>query len=76
MNTPLVSVIMITYGHEKFIEEAIYSVVNQKTSFKFEILVGEDCSTDSTLDLLDDVNSKYSNLITIYKNEKNIIRNS
>jgi glycosyltransferase involved in cell wall biosynthesis len=68
-----VSVLIITYNHEKFIEEAIYSVVNQKTSFKFEVLIGNDCSTDKTLELIERVKSKYPDLITVYTSEINIL---
>jgi len=45
---PVVSVVMITYNHERFLREAIDSVVAQKTSFPFELVISEDCSTDGT----------------------------
>jgi glycosyltransferase involved in cell wall biosynthesis len=45
---PKVSVFMITYNHEKFIAQAIESVLMQKTDFPFELVIGEDCSTDGT----------------------------
>lgn len=45
---PLVSVLIITYNQEKFIGEALDSVLEQKTDFEYEILVGDDCSTDKT----------------------------
>jgi glycosyltransferase involved in cell wall biosynthesis len=44
----LVSVIMITYGHELFIQQAIESVLNQKLSEPYELIVCDDCSPDST----------------------------
>jgi len=44
---PLISVIMLTYNHEKYISEAIESILNQ--SFKdFELIVLDDGSTDNT----------------------------
>ena len=43
---PLVSVVMITYNHEKFIAQAIEGVLMQETDFPVEIVVGEDCSGD------------------------------
>lgn len=43
-----VSVIFITYNHEKYVEKALRSVLNQETDFPFEVVVGEDCSTDNT----------------------------
>ncbi len=45
---PLVSVAMITYNHARFVRRAIESVVSQKTDFPFELVIGEDCSTDET----------------------------
>ena len=47
-----VSVICVTYNHEKYIREALDSIISQKTDFSFEVLVGEDCSTDSTREIL------------------------
>ena len=45
---PKVSVAMWTYNHERFIAQAIESVLMQQTDFPIELVVGEDCSTDST----------------------------
>lgn len=45
---PLVSVCLITYNHEKYIAQAIESALMQQTAFKYEIIIGEDCSTDDT----------------------------
>lgn len=45
---PLVSICMITYNHESYIKQAIESVLMQKCDFSFELVIGEDCSTDNT----------------------------
>ncbi|MCR4922827.1 MAG: glycosyltransferase, partial [Lachnospiraceae bacterium] len=52
---PKVSVIFITYNHEKYVEKALKSVLDQKTDFDFEVIVGEDCSTDSTRAVINDL---------------------
>ena len=45
---PLVSVAMVTYNHERFITQAIESVLAQRTSFPIELVVGDDASSDGT----------------------------
>ena len=55
----LVSVLFITYNHEAYIRKALDSVLSQETDFPFEIVVGEDCSTDGTRDILRQYKEKY-----------------
>ena len=43
---------MITYNHEKYIEQAVRSVMMQETDFDYELLIGEDCSTDRTREIV------------------------
>ncbi len=43
-----VSVVMITYGHEKFIAEAINGVLMQECEFDVELIISNDCSPDNT----------------------------
>ena len=45
---PLVSVVTVTYQHAAFIEECVRSVLAQRTDFPFELLIGEDDSSDGT----------------------------
>lgn len=44
----LVSVVMITYGHEKYIKHAVESILNQKTNFLYEVIISDDNSPDNT----------------------------
>ena len=46
--SPIISVVMITYGHEKYISEAINSIFNQITNFSFELIISNDASPDNT----------------------------
>ncbi|MCB0784993.1 MAG: glycosyltransferase [Flavobacteriales bacterium] len=48
---PLVSVVTVTYQHAAFIEECVKSVLAQRTDFPFELLIGEDQSTDGTREI-------------------------
>jgi glycosyltransferase involved in cell wall biosynthesis len=52
MALPKVSVAMVTYNHEKFIVQAIESVLMQETSFPIELVIGEDCSKDGTREIV------------------------
>jgi glycosyltransferase involved in cell wall biosynthesis len=45
---PKVSVLVITYNHADFIRQALESVLRQETTFTYEVLISEDCSTDGT----------------------------
>jgi len=45
---PLVSVSMITYNHEEYIEEAILGVLMQETNFDIELIISNDNSPDRT----------------------------
>jgi len=48
VQSPLVSVLMMTRNHQDYIVQAVESVVSQETGFPFEILIGEDFSLDNT----------------------------
>jgi len=48
MNLPKVSVIMITFGHELYIEKAIKSVLSQKGNFQIELIISNDNSPDNS----------------------------
>lgn len=70
--TPLVSVCMTTYNHEHYIGQAIESVIAQRVNFAIEIVIGEDCSTDSTLAVCRKYQSQYPEIIRIVASENNI----
>ena len=57
-NLPLVSVIMITYGHEKYIQKAIEGVFLQKTNFPVELIIANDYSPDNTDELVKEIIKK------------------
>jgi glycosyltransferase involved in cell wall biosynthesis len=67
-----VSVCIITYNHEKYIEEAVKSVLQQDVNFEYEIVVGEDCSTDSTASILRELERKNRNRIKVIYRPANL----
>lgn len=67
---PIVTVKMLAYNHEKFIEQAIDSVLCQETDFPFEVVIHDDFSTDSTADIIRRYEEKYPGIIhPIYRSE-------
>ena len=61
---PIVSIVCITYNHERFIRDALEGFVMQKTNFPFEILVHDDASTDKTADIIREYEAKYPALFS------------
>lgn len=49
---PKVSVLILTFNHAKFIAQALEGALMQRTSFPYEIVVGDDCSADGTAEIL------------------------
>lgn len=66
------SVCVITFNQEAYIDECIKSILNQELDFDFEIIIGDDCSTDNTQKIIKDYQSKYPNKIKPIFREKNI----
>lgn len=71
-DSPIVSVAIIAYNVEKYIGEAIESVLMQECSYPIQIVVGEDCSTDNTRDILLDYQKNYPEVMKILLHEKNL----
>ncbi len=61
MSNPLLSVVMISYGHEKYIKQAIEGVLNQKTNFKFELIIANDASPDKSAEIIHGLISENNN---------------
>lgn len=71
---PKVSVCMITYGHEKFIEEAINGVLMQECDFVVELIIANDCSPDKTDAVIQNIlcNHPRASWIKYIKHDKNL----
>ena len=67
-----VSVRMLTYNIEKFVAQALESVLMQKVDFDYEIVIGEDCSTDNTRNIVMDYHNKYPDKIRLLLNDANV----
>jgi glycosyltransferase involved in cell wall biosynthesis len=74
LNNPIVSVCVQTYQHASYIRDALDGILMQKTDFAFEILLGEDESTDGTREICIEYAEKYHGKIRLFLNSrKNVI---
>lgn len=66
----MVSICCMTYNQEKYIKQALDSFLMQKTNFKFEIIIHDDCSTDNTTNIIKEYAEKYPDIVVpIYESE-------
>jgi glycosyltransferase involved in cell wall biosynthesis len=67
---PKVSVCVVTYNQVKYIGQCLQSILDQKTDFEFEIIVGDDASTDGTTDVVREFAERYpENIIAVLHKE-------
>ena len=72
MSQPLVSVAMTTYNHAPYIAQAIEGVLKQKTNLSFELVIGEDCSTDGTREIVFEYQQRYPDVIRVITSNENV----
>jgi glycosyltransferase involved in cell wall biosynthesis len=71
MNKSAIDVVMVTYNQEKYIAQAIESVLMQKTDFHFRLVIGEDFSTDNTRKICQEYERQFPNKIKLILHNKN-----
>jgi len=70
----LVSICVGTYQHSRYIKECLDSLLSQKTNFPFEIILGEDQSTDGTREICIEYANKYPEIIKLFlRDRKDVI---
>lgn len=65
----MVSIFMMTYNHGKFIREALDGIVNQVCNFNFDLVIGDDYSSDDTRAIIKKYTQKHSNIKLIFQSE-------
>jgi len=70
----IVAVWMVTYNHENYIAQAIEGVIKQHSTFKFNLFIGEDCSTDNTKKICLEYEQKYPEIIQVISTSVNNIK--
>lgn len=74
MAIPMISVVMLTYGHENYIAEAIEGVLMQECDFEVELIIANDCSPDKTEEIVKNIIATHpkGHIIKYFRHEKNI----
>lgn len=65
------SVFVVTYNQERYIRQCLESIVTQKVDFEYEVIIGDDCSTDGTGAICDEFAAKYPQIL-VYHHPKNL----
>lgn len=72
----IVSVLIVTYNQEQWIAQTIDSVLAQQTTYPFEVIIGNDCSTDGTQAICESYAAKYDNVrVLSYAQNKGVVGN-
>lgn len=66
------SVVVMSYNFESYLADCIQSIINQKINFEFEILIGDDASTDNSEKIINQFAANYPNIIKPVLHSKNI----
>jgi glycosyltransferase involved in cell wall biosynthesis len=71
-NCVKISIVITSYNHERYIGQCLSRVLAQKGNFEMEIILGDDCSTDGTGQILEEYQKKYPKIIRKLQSEKNL----
>ena len=63
---PSVSVVVLAYNHENYIKRCLSSIISQKVSFNFELIIGEDQSNDGTRRICIDFANQYKSIVRLF----------
>ena len=72
MNDLMFSILVITYNQEKYIAKTLDSILSQEHDYKYEIVIGEDCSSDGTRAIIEAYANKYPLIIKPIYNNPNL----
>lgn len=67
MDNIMLSIYVTTYNHENYIKQALDSIFSQVTEYSYEVLVGEDCSTDNTRQVLKQYEIEHPDYVAMNK---------
>lgn len=67
-----VSVCVVTYNQEKYIRQCLQSIVDQETEFDFEVIVGDDSSTDGTREIIEEFKKNFPKVVKPLYHRSNV----
>ena len=70
--SPLISICIPTYQHGHFIAKTLAGCLSQQTDFQFEIVIGDDGSTDEAPHIIADYSAQFPDIIRAFLHEKNL----
>lgn len=66
------TVVVSCFNQEQYIEECLNSILTQKTDFDFDVLIADDCSTDSTFEIIQGYKNRYDQRLNLIVRTKNL----
>ncbi len=69
------SIVVVTYNHERFLAQALDSILRQEVAVPFEIIISEDCSTDRTREIALDYSARHPDRIRVLLSDRNLNTN-
>lgn len=72
MSVPKISVCIVTYNQVDYIHKCVESILQQQVNCDFEVIIGDDCSTDGTREVLLELQQHYSEQLKLVLHEKNV----
>lgn len=70
-NDVLVTVVTLAFNQEKYIRQCLEGIVSQKTTFRFELIVHDDASSDNTANIIREYQQKYPSIVKAILQEEN-----
>lgn len=67
----LLSVLVTFYNQEKYVDNTLKSIIDQKTNFDFDIIISDDGSSDRTVDIVRQWQKKYPERISLFIRDRN-----
>lgn len=71
-NEVKVSIVMMVYNHEKYLRQALDSILSQHVNFKIEVLIGEDCSPDQSKEILQEYQKQFPDFFQVFYRKQNM----